>query len=109
MRVVKGSTDNYLSVGKKYIYQVSKEIHAYSNQRKELRQYEDMNSENDLQYTKQIIYGKLGFIRYIEGDRGIHQIEVRLRNYLNTEPYNWLRRLIQYWNYNDSTCTKLSK
>ena len=107
--IVKGSKGNYLSVGKKYIYQVSKEIHEYTNYRKELRQYESMNSENNLKYLKQIIYGKLGFIRYIEGDRGIHQIEIRLKNYLNTEPYYWLKQLIQYWRYNDKTCAKMSE
>ena len=83
--IVKGTSGNYLSVGKKYIFQVAKEIMKYIDQSKEQGMDEFVTVDTG---TRQMVLGKISFIRFIEGKRGINRLNVRLKKYLKADQYH---------------------
>lgn len=70
VNIVKGETNNYLSVGKKYIYDVAKEYLDYL----------DIEDETTRFYEERRIAGKVAFIRQIEGEEGWKRLKMRLNN-----------------------------
>ncbi len=85
LSIVRDTDGNYLSVGKRYVYQVAKEIIQYIDRSKAQGKNEYVTIENG---TRQMIIGKIGFIRFIEGKRGIALLNVRLDKYLDADKYH---------------------
>lgn len=79
INIVKGENANFLSVGKKYIYDVAKEYMLYEQENR-ARSNEDVLSA-DMFYQRIRLIGKIGFIRQIEGEQGIIRLEERLKKY----------------------------
>lgn len=79
INIVKGENANFLSVGRKYIYDVAKEYMLYEQENR-ARSNEDVLSA-DMFYQRIRLIGKIGFIRQIEGEQGIIRLEERLKKY----------------------------
>ena len=79
INIVKGENANYLSVGKKYIYDVAKEYILYEQENRARSNEEELTS--DMFYQRVRLIGKIGFIRQIEGEQGIIRLEERLKKY----------------------------
>ena len=95
INIIQGENGNYLSVGKNYIYSIAKEYLRYQNK------VEVLNSGNiddgeisleelkkDIFYERMIIIGKVGFLKQIEGERGYHRLEKRLKKYVDVDLAN---------------------
>lgn len=95
INIIQGENGNYLSVGKNYIYSIAKEYLRYQNK------VELLNSGNiddgeisleelkkDIFYERMIIIGKVGFLKQIEGERGYHRLEKRLKKYVDVDLAN---------------------
>ena len=78
INIVKGENANYLSVGRRYIYDVAKEYILYEQENR-ARSNEELSS--DMFYKRIRLIGKIGFIRQIEGEQGIIRLEERLKKY----------------------------
>ena len=82
INIVKGTLDQFVSVGKQYIYQVAKDYIKY-NQKVEAWNHEQACNESPiaLAYEAKRIAGKIDFIREIEGERGWWILLTRLGKY----------------------------
>lgn len=81
INIVRGEENNYLSVGKKYIYSVAKEYMLYEKDNCNRRISEGQEISSEMFYQRMRIIGKIGFIRQIEGEQGITRLEERLKKY----------------------------
>lgn len=87
VNIVKGENgnSNYLSVGKKYIYTLAKEYMEYDKICSSIEEIEDEDEKKKLEenvfYKRTEIIGKIGFIKTVEGERGIERLQVRLKKY----------------------------
>lgn len=81
INIIKGEDANYLSVGKKYIYDVAKEYMLYEQGNRDRNMLNEEELSVDLFYQRIRIIGKIGFIRQIEGEQGIIRLEERLKKY----------------------------
>lgn len=85
INIVRGNDNNYLSVGKAYIYEIAKEYMLYQRMKKDLLESDsdDKNSyiEKDIFYKRMILIGKIGFVKQIEGERGFDRLKTRLKKY----------------------------
>lgn len=79
INIVKGENANFLSVGKKYIYDVAKEYMLYEQENRARSNGEELS--DDLFYQRIRLIGKIAFIRQIEGEQGIIRLEERLKKY----------------------------
>ncbi len=78
INIVKGENANYLSVGRRYIYDVAKEYILYEQ---ETRAQSNEELSSDMFYQRIRLIGKIGFIMQIEGEQGIIRLEERLKKY----------------------------
>lgn len=85
VNIVKGVNENYISVGKTYIYDVAREYLIYKDKLNRLNNKEEILTkeekeklENDVFYERLVIIGKVGFIQHIEGKKGIERMRKRL-------------------------------
>lgn len=76
--IIKGDSINYLSVGKKYINETAKEYIEYQ---KKYARIED--SSEDKFYAHRRLIGKIGYIKYIEGKRGLDRLIRRLSKHVD--------------------------
>ena len=95
INIIQGTNGNYLSVGKSYIYGIAKEYLRYLNKVKLLNSENVDDSETSLEelkkdifYERMIIIGKVGFLKQIEGERGYHRLEKRLKKYVDVDLEN---------------------
>ena len=83
--IVKGieGQKNYLSVGKKYIYTLAKDYMKYDIIKKTIEEKDSKDKEEQyfLFYTRLQLIGKIGFIKQIEGVRGVERLQTRLKKY----------------------------
>lgn len=78
--IVKGSKVNYLSIGKEYINETAKKYLVYQ------RKYAEINENSeDKFYAKKQLIGKIGYIKHIEGDRGINRLKRRLSKHVDLQ------------------------
>lgn len=78
--IVNGTSANYLSVGKEYINEVAKEYIEYQ------KKYADIEEDSeDKFYAQKRLIGKMGYIKHIEGDRGINRLKRRLSKYVDLQ------------------------
>lgn len=83
INIVKGCNDNYLSVGKVYIYNIAKNYLSYCDKLIQVKSNkcsgEKLNKlQKDIFYERLIIIGEIGFLRQIEGNRGLDRLKRRL-------------------------------
>lgn len=88
LNIVKGINENYISLGKTYIYDAAKryilylqKVNMLEGKNEELNKKEQAKLAKDIFYEKLIIIGKIGFINQIEGRKGITKIRKRLFKY----------------------------
>ncbi len=86
INIVKGEegSSNYLSVGKKYIFDLAKDYIEYDKCRKSLllNSTEEINKvETYLFYKRVEIIGRIAFIKQVEGQRGVERLKTRLDKY----------------------------
>ena len=87
VNIVKGEAGNknYISVGRSYIYNLAKTFIEYQKLLESVK--EPMAMENEQVLNEQIYYlraeiiGKIGFIKQIEGSRGVERLKSRLWKY----------------------------
>lgn len=80
--IIKGSNSNTLSVGRTYINHIAKEILDYYEEHY-FQSFYDSSEENlDLIYKRQMIIGRIGFLKTIEGDKGINRLKNRLKKHI---------------------------
>ncbi len=78
--IVKGSKGNFLSVGKEYIFETAKEYLEYQRKYSE----SELDSEDKFYAQKRLI-GRIGYIKHIEGNRGINRLKQRLSKYVDLQ------------------------
>lgn len=83
--IIKGSHGNYLSVGRSYINQVAKEILDYNDDRAMCPNDKPIETNSKSIYKRQMIIGKIGFLKTIEGERGIRRLATRLKSHMLIE------------------------
>ena len=81
---------NYLSVGNSYIHDLAKDIISYNQEKEQYQnrslnknpnQSQDESADKPLFYKRVEVIGKIGFIKQIEGDRGVKRLKTRLRKH----------------------------
>ncbi len=77
INIVKGKESNYLSVGKKYIHALAKDFIEYDD----ILRAKNGITEPELFYKRVEIIGKIGFIKQIEGEKGVARLKTRLKKY----------------------------
>ena len=78
--IVKGINVNYLSVGKEYINETAKEYLEFQERYAKA----DEDSEDKFYAQKRLI-GKIGYIKHIEGNRGINRLKQRLSKHVDIQ------------------------
>lgn len=79
-----GNNQNYLSVGKKYIFNLAKDYIEYDKSRNSLNECneeEKKKMETTLFYKRAEMIGKIDFIKHVEGIRGVERLKIRLNKY----------------------------
>lgn len=83
LNIVCAEEGNFISVGKAYAYNVAKDYLNYITKVHSLNSLKLEEDKEELQrdifYERLIIIGKLGFLRQIEGEKGIDKVRARLR------------------------------
>ncbi len=80
INIVYRESGNYLSVGKRYIYDLAKDLLEYNKQTLSSDQAVEKNLEQF--YLRKEIIGKIGYIRQVEGKRGVKRLYNRISKYM---------------------------
>lgn len=81
--IVRSFIGNYLSVGKKYINEVAKEILTYYHDRESMISMDQpLENDSNLVYRRKRLIGKIGFLKNIEGERGLQRLADRLKKHM---------------------------
>lgn len=88
INIVHGLKGNYITVGKKYIYDTAKDYLEYLS----LSDKSNMSLDEDNQctYLRKRVLGRVAFIRQIDGDRGLNKLMVRVGNKAKKDDNNKL-------------------
>lgn len=79
-----GNNPNYLSVGKKYIFNLAKDYIEYDKRKNSIDECDEERKkkmEISLFYTRAELIGKIDFIKHVEGSRGVERLKIRLSKY----------------------------
>lgn len=78
INIVRGSDKNYLTVGKKYIYDTAKEYLQYLKLKTYMRN--NVEDEEKTNYIVKRLKGRVAFIKQVDGKRGLIKLKRRLGN-----------------------------
>lgn len=77
INIVCGPSRNYMTVGKKYIYDTAKEYLQYLKTKSELSESVDMDDR--IKYMKKRLKGRVAYIKQVDGEYGWNKLKQRLR------------------------------
>lgn len=83
LNIVKGPEGNNISIGRKYIHSVAKEYLVYLEAVNLYKEFPEHIIVDTLNYQRQRLIGRIGFIEFIEGDSGLNKIVIRLKDKAN--------------------------
>lgn len=87
--IVHVTSGNYLSVGKDYIYDTAKDYIEYQ------KKYADVKDDSEEKfYAQKRVIGKVGYIRHIEGEKGIQRLKRRLSKHIDFQANSDLKIVI---------------